>query len=202
MSRERLGPYVSASGGDLARGVQLYRWNASVSAAFWEVLGHGEVILRNVIHDQLTAEHHRRGDPGEWFDDPRHLLTARALEDIRSARTRAGGAGAPAGKVVAELPFGFWRYLLARRYISTLWPVIRRGFPHLSRARAHKTLEQNVIDLHQLRNRLAHHEPLIATPIEARRASLRAVLDAIDPQMSAWALDDGGRLTALIQNRP
>jgi len=33
------------------------------------------------------------------------------------------------GKVVAELSFGFWRFLLARRYTASLWPALRPGFP-------------------------------------------------------------------------
>jgi hypothetical protein len=36
------------------------------------------------------------------------------------------------GKVVAELTFGFWRYILAGTYQATLWsPALRHAFPHL-----------------------------------------------------------------------
>ena len=45
LSPPRLGTYVHACAGDLSAAVRLYRWNAAVSAALWEVLGHGEVIL-------------------------------------------------------------------------------------------------------------------------------------------------------------
>ena len=165
-----------------------------------EVLGHGEVILRNAMHDELTAHHRRRGDPGEWFDDPQRVLTLRALDDVKTAKQRAGRA-APPGKVVAELSLGFWRYLLAHRYAATLWPAIRHAFPNLPR-RGQRTLEGHVSDLHLLRNRIAHHEPLINVPLQVRLESLQYVLDRIDPQIRRWALDDGGSLTTLLQNRP
>ena len=181
--------------------MRLYRWKASVAAAFWEVLGHGEVVLRNVIHNELTAHHQLRGDPGEWFDDPQRVLTQQALDDVKLAKRRAG-PGAPPGKVVAELSFGFWRYLLVRRYAATLWPAIRHAFPHLPRGeRGRRTLEGHVSDLHQFRNRIAHHEPLINIPLRTRLQSLEYVLDRIDPQIRAWALDDG-RLATLLNNRP
>lgn len=202
LSSPRVGTYVAASGGDLEAAVRLYRWNASVAAAFWEVLGHGEVILRNVIHNELTTHHHLRGDPGEWFDDPRGVLTQQALDDVKVAKRRAG-RGAPGGKVVAERSFGFWRYLLVRRYAATLWPAIRHAFPHLPRGeRGRRTLEAHVSALHQFRNRIAHHEPLISIPLRTRLQSLEYVLDRIDPQIRAWALDDDGRLGTLLNNRP
>lgn len=90
LSQARLGTYVGACGGDLGAALGLYRWNASVSAAFWEVLGHGEVILRNAMHDQLSAHHQRRGLPGEWFDDPQGVFNNRTTDDVQTAKRRAG----------------------------------------------------------------------------------------------------------------
>lgn len=202
LSPARLGTYVRACAGDVETGLRLYRWNASVSAALWEVLGHGEVILRNAMHNELSAHHQRRGDPGEWFDDPQRVLHRRAREDVQTAKRRAG-RGAPPGKVVAEFSFGFWRYLLANRYSTTLWPTILRAFPNRPRRGNFRlTIEGHVSDLHLLRNRIGHHEPLINVPLQARLESLEYVLDRIDPQIRVWALDDGGRLAALLRNRP
>ena len=202
LSAPRLAPYVAACRGDLDRAVDLYRWNAAVAAAFWEVVGHGEIILRNAIHDALTERHGRSRAPGEWFDDPRRELEPRALEDIAAARRRASrtSANPPPGKIVAELSFGFWRYLLARRYAPTLWPAIRHSFPHLPRG-GRNDLERAVIRLHLLRNRIAHHEPLLRENLPARHADLAYLLDAISPEVRAWALDDD-RLAMLLSVRP
>ncbi|WP_214369799.1 Abi family protein [Pseudonocardia sp. H11422] len=196
--------YLHACGSDLERALELYRWNANVSGALWVALGHVEIVLRNAIHDALTTRHQRSKRAGYWFDDPRRELDPRALDDITTAKRRAGQVTVPAalpGKVVAELSFGFWRYLLARRYSSTLWPAIRHSFPHLP-GRDRGRLERQVIRLHQLRNRIAHHEPLIREDLPARVADLGSILDAVDPALRPWALDDAGRLTTLLANRP
>ena len=202
LSEPRLRPYLEACGEDLPRAVGLYRWNARVAAAFWEVLGHGEVVLRNAIHDALTDRHRRNHSPGIWFDDPRGELAPQAHVEIAVARRRAGQVAAAAlpGKIVAELPFGFWRYLLARRYSATLWPALRHSFPHLRRGDRAR-LERPVIRLHLLRNRIAHHEPLLRHDLDARLVDLRAVFDSIDPRLTTWALDDDGRLEELLAHR-
>lgn len=200
----RIATYVVACQGDLDRALLLYRWNALLAGALWETLGHGEVLLRNAIHDALTTRHGMRGNAGFWFDDVDRELDRRAREEIITARRRArrsAGVGAPPGKIVAELPFGFWRYLLARRYSATLWPAIRHAFPHLP-GRDRVQLEEPVMRLHQVRNRIAHHEPLIREDVRARVADLEAVLDAIDPALRAWVRDDAGRLDAIIDQRP
>ncbi|MBW0106752.1 Abi family protein [Pseudonocardia sp. KRD291] len=203
LSEPRLRPYLDASGADLQRAVDLYRWNARVAAAFWEVLGHGEIFLRNAIHDALADRHRRRQNPGTWFDDPRRELAPQAHSEIEVAKRRAGHVSAAAlpGKLVAELPFGFWRYLLARRYSATLWPAIRHSFPHLHRGDRAR-LERPVIRLHLLRNRIAHHEPLLREDLGARRADLRDVLDAMDPRLTSWTFDDDFRLARLLTSRP
>lgn len=203
LSEPRLLPYLAACDRDLLRAVKLYRWNARVGAAFWEVLGHGEVVLRNAIHDALTERHRRNNSQGIWFDDPRRELAPQAHAEIAIARRRAGHVPSAAlpGKLVAELPFGFWRYLLARRYSATLWPALRHSFPHLRRGDRAR-IERPVIKLHLLRNRIAHHEPLLQQDLDARLVDLRAMFDSIDPRLTTWALDDDGRLEELLTHRP
>lgn len=88
VSVARLSTYVRASGGNMDASVELYRWNASVAGALWEVLGHVEVVLRNALHDQLTDRHHRLGRSGEWYDDPAGELEAHARDDVAKARRR------------------------------------------------------------------------------------------------------------------
>lgn len=85
---------------------------------------------------------------------------------LADARRNAGGPAAPAGKVIAELPLGFWRYLSAAAHEKTLWvPCLHRAFtPGASR----QEVDRLVTSLHQLRNRIAHHEPLLRTDMATR----------------------------------
>ncbi|GGQ47929.1 hypothetical protein ACFFKE_08505 [Streptomyces mutabilis] len=49
----------------------------------------------------------------------------------------------PRGKVIAELSFGFWRFLLARQYKTNLWPDLAGAFPYAPN-RALTTVEDPV----------------------------------------------------------
>lgn len=121
LSPERLGPYLRASNGDSTQAIRLYEWNLQVSAAFFESLSIVEVSLRNALSAQLAAHHGSL--VGQWYDDPLSVFSQEASDDIAKARGRVRNLGRPEtpGRVIAELNFSFWRYLLARRYEATLW---------------------------------------------------------------------------------
>lgn len=110
LSRERLKPYRDAVGGDLDSAIGLYEWNSAAPGAFFETtLGHVEVLLRNALHDHLSAWHTAAGRPGQRYDDPAGVLDPRRHADIAAARgrIRREHKTETAGKVVAELTFGF-----------------------------------------------------------------------------------------------
>jgi hypothetical protein len=144
-------------------------------------------VLRNVLHDALTARHQRLDRAGQWYDDPARELAQHARDDIARARQRLQRAGAPLlpGKIVAELSFGFWRFLLARRYTATLWPALRPAFRYLPES-DRRLLEAPVARLHVLRNRVAHHEPLLAEPLPDRYTDLLHVVGYVHPQLREW----------------
>ena len=198
LSAPRLATYVRATGGDLDRAVKLYLWNAAVAGALWEVLGHVEVVL----HDALTARHQRLDRAGQWYDDPARELSQHARDDISRARQRLQRADAPLlpGKVVAELGFGFWRFLLARRYTATLWPALRPAFQYLPGS-DRRLLEAPVARLHVLRNRVAHHEPLLSEPLIDRYIDLLDVVGYVHPQLRTW-LDSHNRVRTALDARP
>ncbi len=75
LSVERIGPYRTTVAGDLDRALLLYEWNAAVGAAFYEAIGHLEVVLRNALHEQLTAWHTAQQLHGQWYDDPNQRLS-------------------------------------------------------------------------------------------------------------------------------
>lgn len=159
-------------------------------------------MLRNALDARLSHRQHRRGRDQEWYDGPSVPLTENALKDIVQARRRAGrGSRAiPRGKIIAELGFGFWRYLLARQYRANLWPDLAGAFPHAPR-RSMDVIEAPVKRLHQLRNRIAHHEGVWHLPLEARHADLHTVLGAIDPAATAWVAR-ASRIDDVLARRP
>ncbi|WP_051098337.1 hypothetical protein [Sporichthya polymorpha] len=197
-SVERFRPYLRAAG-DHDAALALYEWNIAVAGAFYELIGVIEVLLRNTIHARLAAWHRRAGRPGAWFDHPATGLSPQAVLDVAKARSRLR-ATETEGRIIAELPFGFWRFLLERRHQAQLWPQLRPAFPHLPDGRRH-VLRNDVVALHALRNRIAHYEPIhTMNLVESHRCALR-IAGYIEPSAQKWA---GGlsRVDQVIVARP
>ena len=153
LSPARMAPYLAASSDDWDDALSLYGWNASVSAALFESLHYLEVGLRNAL-DQAALEHLGIS----WLAADSPFLTSRSRHVVAQAQARAGGATYSHGKVIAELPFGFWWSLLADEYNRRLWqPALRHAFDAPVRRR---TLHAELDELRRLRNRIAHHEPI------------------------------------------
>jgi hypothetical protein len=204
LSAERLAPYRAAAGGDLSAAMALYEWNAEVSAALGTTLGHLEILLRNTMHDALTAWSAARFGEPRWYLDPGQVLTYRAGRDIDVARQRAtfGNRLETSGRVTAELTFGFWRYLLSSRYDRTLWVgCLQQAFPGLYRRGMRRDADAAVSDLHLARNRMAHLEPMFNRPIGTLQATALRVADWICPTSRDW-MDAQCRVPQLLGKRP
>jgi hypothetical protein len=201
LSADRLSTYVQARHGDLDAAIELYRWNSTIAAAFWESLGHVEVVLRNALRERLAARHARLGRAATWLDDPAGELDRRAIEDIATARrrVRTKGKRVTEGQVVAELSFGFWRFLIAKRYMK-LWPDLASAFP-LAPDRRLTTVEAPVARLYSFRNRLAHHERVWSEPLTHLDDDMTALLGFIDPNVRDWVAGTS-RVQATLALRP
>src|SRR6202020_3055570 len=55
ISAERFAPYRAAAGDDLARALRRYERNTEISAAFWAGLSDLEIVVRNAMHERLSA---------------------------------------------------------------------------------------------------------------------------------------------------
>lgn len=205
LSPARFDRYVQTAGSEKGA-VQLYAWNLHISGAWHETLGMFEVVLRNALDKQLTTYHQKvRSGNGDWYADPGMPWSGTRLDSqISDARVRATlrhSRPEVHGKVVAELNFGFWRYILATSYQATLWaPALRRGFPHL-RSQKRATVYVPVNRLHDLRNRVAHHEPIHSIGHADRHAELLQVASWIDPAAAAW-ITATTRVPAVLGTRP
>ncbi len=216
LSAPRLERYLVAAGGDRARALRLYDWNARISAALLRDLAHFEVALRNAYHGALVAAtpagsvhwtfasaavfpplyrtKRMRGGSAQRAD-----INRKPREIVDAAVAAAGGSSASPGKVIANLSFGFWRYLSSKAHEKTLWvPYLHAAFPpKTNRA----DVDARVGRLHGLRNRVAHHEPLLSTDVLAGLDDLLWVAERLDPSIAQY-ISASTDVRALDGNRP
>jgi hypothetical protein len=200
LNRERLSTYTRFCG-DFEASIRLYRWNAAVSAAFWPSLSHVEVALRNSMSDSLAARHGRLGRFGSWLDDPASELDARMRSHIVAARRRVAQRGKRVtdDQTISALGFGFWRFLVTRGR-TILWPDLASAFPGAP-DRRRETVENPVARLHELRNRIAHHQRIWNRNLAAHYADVLLVAGYLDAGLPAWIAQDC-RVPALLRVRP
>lgn len=208
---DRLRSYLAATGGDLVKAMELYDWNAEVAGAFHEDIGRLEVVFRNALDGALVGYGTVQGWPEVWYRRSqlfpgRH--GGRALEDITTARRRATRRATPEvhGKVIAELSFGFWRFLCTPPYLTSLWvPVLSGAFPNHPHAGDPRKVRRDVDDriqrVHFLRNRVAHHEPIHQRNLQRDVDSIAELAGWICADTRDW-LVGASRATQAIQRRP
>ena len=201
VTAQRLSSYLAETS-DLAAALALYEWNAQAAAAVLEIAGTVEVLVRNSMHTALTNWAAERGQP-TWLEVA--PLDDRGRRDIVKAVTRSRWVpGVDVGKVVAELPFGFWRYLVASRYHASLWvPCLHRAFPQGSTdiRRRRTEAEADLKSLLLLRNRAAHHEPIHKRTLARDEQTAVRLLATVDSLGADWALRCS-RLQAIDDQKP
>ncbi len=205
---DRLAVYDTEVGGDEARALDLYGWNAAVSAAFFEDLSVLEVVLRNACHRELQDWNAEHGHVSPWYHHP--VLTPGGMQDVGRARQRVTQGGKPEteGRVIAELMFGFWRLLHSKTYEATLWtPCLRHAYP-LHQPNDRSAVYRRLDRLNTMRNRIAHHEPIHGSTIgktgldvAGMHQALLEILGWIDADVQHWVTTHS-RVSTLLRNRP
>lgn len=204
LTPQRLARYVRVGGSDQA-GWDLYVWNSQLCSAYLEALSWVEVGLRNATAEQMD-QLRRSSDPaGEWLDPTSEWFTPwfqpGSVSNLKQARSQArrGKQQPVAGRVIAELTFGFWVRLYSRHYEASLWtPALRHAFPG---GMARSTVHDRLRALQQLRNRVAHHEPIFEQDHAKNLDRLVETLSWLDASY-ATAVEAELRIGALATQRP
>jgi hypothetical protein len=157
ISNERLVRYLAATGHDLSQALTLYEHNVHLSEALYGLLHGIEIAVRNSIHAALCMSYRQ----SNWYDLA--PLAPYWQRELQRAKTNAGPA-APAGKIIAELTFGFWVELLKQHNHRSLWVGMKlhRAFPNargMTRGHIHDRLKI----AQRLRNRISHHERILTS---------------------------------------
>lgn len=178
LSPPRAAPYrelFKPEGNEELLGV--YMWAQAVSASLHPFLGLAEVVLRNAIHQSLSAQCSKgQSESFPWYDRaetgslPLHGKSKEKVEEILSEGIppiRKAVQPAP-DAVIASLSFGFWPNVMeglsgvyAPRAFTNVFPAHPNSKPqHWSRLSNRETVVLRLKRLQALRNRISHFEPV------------------------------------------
>lgn len=135
---------------------------------------------------------------------PRRRFRHQTGADIDKAIERVQSKGQPIthGRVVAELSFGFWRYLLTKRYTDPLWiPHLRHAFPHTQPGLDRARVDTEVDALVKLRNRIAHHEHIFNRDLDADAIRALGVIGWVCKDTRDW-IKTWSRIPAVLKAKP
>ncbi|MFI5926174.1 hypothetical protein ACIA3K_09305 [Micromonospora sp. NPDC051543] len=205
VSSGRFRSYLDAAGGDHSRACELYEWNVALSAASFEAFHYVEVVVRNAIDLAMQRHFNEAGRGIPWFLLP--ISTNKAVQDsidqsVLQVRVRLRNENSSKEKrdqVIAGLSFGFWVNLLGPKHEQLWREAIHKAFPHSSGKRHDvvTALER----LRVFRNRLAHHDSLLAADVPFRLTQMIDVLGWADPDAATW-LANNERVSQVHAARP
>lgn len=215
LSPPRFTLYLRAADYDRDAALELYEWNARLGSALSHDLAHLEVGLRNAydraLTDHLELPQHwtacgdqvfapvlrtrKRGSHGKVTVD----INAKPRASLERAIREAGGRKAPPGKVIAQLTFGFWRYLTSAAHEVTLWrPALHHAYPA---GTSRPDVDARIGRLHELRNRVAHHEPLLTLDAANLHSELVEIATLLDRQLGFYVTEHSIVRTVLAARR-
>lgn len=184
LSLERFARYVAWAAGDRTRALELYTLNTQLSEALYTPLQVLELALRNRVHAILSAAHGER-----WFEADGLLQTPHQREQVETALAELAKDGKESlpGRVVAALTFSFWTAMVSPAY-EDLWRstmhaiAVKPDGKKLSR----KQLSRPLTPIRILRNRIAHHEPILHWDLRTHHTAMQEVTSWLSPPAARW----------------
>ena len=219
---------------DPEKAVQLYVWDRKLSTAFFYDISILEVSLRNAIDHALCTQYGPNWYLGAVrFDGRTSNLLSDAWSRLPAKYTQENRTGNRIrGRLITSCMFGTWAYMLDAGGNSGLRPpldyvdhsqiwtrqLLISAFPGAKKAAGHegKELDQSwvheqIFVVHQIRNRIAHHESLIqGIPLPGRNhrltteealAACRLLASMIDSELRTF-LDQESDVTRLLAADP
>lgn len=181
ISKPRLTRYLKEANGNNGHALLLYHWNSLLSQCLYLHLQMWEISLRNKMNSFLCWKYGPR-----WFEDARALRAFGKADNEKLSKTilrqlQNRKSSLTVDQIVADLSAGFWVSLLSARYdVPFTWRynLTGRVFTHgqpIERQEASDTCGR----LLDLRNRVAHHEPIFHLDLVALRTDLERILESL-----------------------
>ncbi|WP_119699054.1 hypothetical protein [Rhodococcus ruber] len=186
------------------RALKLYLWNAEIAAAFLFPLHLCEVAVRNAVADAIAAQYGARWPWATGFQQS--LPTSKTGYSPRGDLVGARRNVSSTGKVIPEVKFVFWQKMFTSRYDNAIWDhQLMNVLPGADPSGDVPTLRTRVYDdldrIRLLRNRIAHHEPIIGRDLAADLAAINDLvcLRCGDTSQLVQAVE---RVSTILPDRP
>jgi len=161
-----------------------------------------EVVTRNAAAAVLARQH---GPRWPWNDAFRRRLPTSSCTSARAALEQVAGRTTDTPEIVAKLPMVFWQQLFTCRFDATLWiPALNGVLRHAPSAHPsviRKAIHADIGRIRLLRNRIAHHEPILERDIGADLAAIGRLIHARCPHTLGW-LQRHERATTVLAASP
>lgn len=179
ISEERFTTFLRIADGDGRRALQFYTRNIALGAAFHGPLQALEITLRNAVHHSMTETYGLAWLTSAPLRAPEQQAVHKAMQSLEQS-----GKPKTPSRLVAASNLGFWVALFAKKYDASLWrTALHRLFgADWPRADVHESLNR----LRTLRNRIAHHEPILQRHLRADHNGILSILDALSPDAANW----------------
>jgi len=210
LTEPRLGRFLVKGGYDFPFTMDWYLWNARLTKSLQFPMHAAEVTLRNAVVHHLTL----LGAPVEWAFDNAVLTglarkAAHTRESLNTAKKRllrermkqadyqrqvesVNHLDVPSmhlmstDDVVAKLPFEFWTGLLGKEFENDWHVTMKRVFPFMQAGTSRRDVWLLASNAKDLRNRMAHHEPIFQLPLEGEHNSILNLIGFRCRETKAW----------------
>lgn len=205
LSAPRFATYLQRSENNREDALQLYLWNLKISAALMVPLHIVEVTLRNAVVEAIESVH---GGTWPWSagflrslpnPTPPNYSPQRDLNVLGSKHTTSG-------KIIADLKFVFWERMLTKRHDGRIWNEhFATVFPNAPTNRQASTLRNEVYshvnEVRELRNRIAHHEPIFSRDLRADLGRMDTIVRWRNNETADWMAKINGT-SELLESDP
>jgi hypothetical protein len=173
MSSVRMGRYLLSTGNNSRKAMTLYRKNLKLSQELFTIISCFEVAFRNKIDYHYTVTHGANwlkdsAANGGIFDNHNCRHTRKIINDCYNKL----GVTYSHYKLLSEMDFGFWRYLFAQPQFFAAGQSLLHVFPAKPTSTPsvqynHTYIFNQLGLINNLRNRIAHHEPICFLPAQS-----------------------------------
>ncbi len=166
ISEARLSRYMNACNGNTKKAMVLYRYNLKLSQELFSIISLFEIALRNKID-----EHYKEMLGVNWlensiknegmFNGKKYFKTKTIIQNA----IRSIGPNITHDRIVAEMDFGFWRFLFVKSHFNVAGKTLLQIFSKRPQSTRQFKFNQKYFfnelkRVNDLRNRIAHHEAI------------------------------------------